>query len=82
MNWWAHLEHCLRNHDTLTGPDATLNKSRDPPHIRGSAHLFKLKNSQNSGELRPSREILPSIKTNYYVLTYLQLSYWMTLILC
>ena len=26
-----------------------LNQSRDPPYIRGSAHLCKLKNSQNSG---------------------------------
>ena len=81
-NWRAHLEQCHRNLGTLTGPGVMLNQSRDPPHVRGSAHLCKLKNSQSSGELRPPREILPSIKTNYHVLTYLQLNYWMTLILC
>ena len=39
----------------------------------GNAHLCKLKNSQNSGELRPSREIFLSIKTNYHLLTYVKL---------
>ena len=28
-----------------------LNQFQDPPHIWGSAHFCKLKNSQNSGEL-------------------------------
>ena len=71
MNWWAHLEQCHRNPDTLKGPGAMLNQSRDPPHIRGSAHLCKLNYSQNGGELRLPRETTPSIKTNYDVFTYL-----------
>ena len=71
MNWWAHLEQCHRNPDTLKGPGAMLNQSRDPPHIRESAHLWKLNYSQNSGQLRPPRETIPSIKTNYDVFTYL-----------
>ena len=48
-----------------------LNQSRDPPHIRESAHLWKLNYSQNSGQLRPPRETISSIKTNYDVFTYL-----------
>ena len=39
----------------------------------GSAHLCKLKNSQNSGEFRPPREIFLSTKTNYHLLTYIKL---------
>ena len=39
----------------------------------GNAHLCKLKNSQNSGELRPPRGIFLFIKTNYHLLTYVKL---------
>ena len=39
----------------------------------GTVHLCKLKNGQNSGELRPPREIFLSIKTNYHLLTYVKL---------
>ena len=44
-----------------------LNQSRDPTQLRGSAHLCKL-DSQNSGELRPPKEIFLSLQTNYYEL--------------
>ena len=37
------------------------------------AHLYKLKISQNSGELPPLREIFLSIKRNYDLLTYIKL---------
>ena len=37
------------------------------------AHLCKLKNTQNSGELLLPREIFLSIKTNYHLLTYIKL---------
>ena len=67
-------------------PNRTRRNTKPVPwsssHTAKCSHLCKLENSQNSGELRPPREILPSIKTNYHVLTYLQLNYWMTLILC
>ena len=39
-NWWAHLEQCHRNPDTLKGPGTMLNQSRYPPHygeVRTSA---------------------------------------------
>ena len=39
----------------------------------GTVHFCKLKNSQNSGELWPPREIFLSIKTNYHLLTYVKL---------
>ena len=68
----------------LAGPFGTM--LQVPCHskraTRNAKLAEKLKNSQNSGELQPPREKLPSIKTNYHVLTYLQLHYWMTLILC
>ena len=82
MNWRAHLEQCHRNPDTIKQPRVMLNHSCDPHHIQGSVHLCKLKNNQNSAELPPLREILPSIKTNYHMLMYLQLHYWMTLTFC
>ena len=78
----AHLEQCHRNPDTLKGSGTMLNQSCDPPHIQGIAHLCKLKRSQNSGQLRLLREIMPSIKTNYHALTYLLFHYWITLTLC
>ena len=59
-NLQGHLKQWHRNPDTLKGSCIMLNQSRDPPHISGSAHLCKLKNSQKSGELQPPREILPS----------------------
>ena len=49
--------------------------------LQGSANLCKLKNSQNSGELRPPREIFLSIKTNYHLLNYIKL-YWHLSTLC
>ena len=66
-DWRAHLELCNKNPDTLKGPDAMLNQSRDPTQVRTSAHLSKLY-SQNSGELRPPTEIFLSLQTNYYEL--------------
>ena len=41
--------------------------------LREYAHLYKLKISQNSGELRPPRDIFLSIKRNYHLLTYIKL---------
>ena len=41
--------------------------------LRRSAPLCKLKNSHNSGELRPLKEIFLSIKVDYLLLTYIKL---------
>ena len=55
-DWRAHLELCNKNLDTLKGPDAMQNQSRDPTQVRTSAHLSKLY-SQNSGASTTDRNI-------------------------
>ena len=50
------------------GPGVVLNQSRDSSQLRVSAHLCKLNNYQNCGQLRPPGEIILSVQKNYYLL--------------
>ena len=52
----AHLELYHRKPDALKRPDVMLDQSCDP------------NDSHNRGQLRPLRELFPSLQTNCYVL--------------